>query len=446
MMKTRILILLLAVFPLVSVAQDVNDLPKYGNDSVQCITNLSLYREPFKQWREARYPKGGFDESYKFWKWVYDNCPKSSLNIYVDGVNILYDKINYAANSEIREAYTDSLMMLYDQRILYFGDKGNVLSRKGLDLLRFRSSDAQQIYNILNESIEIEGNKTKDGIIDAYFRTTVQLFNDGVFAKDVIFENYEKVMAIIDYNIAHNAKEKDKYESVKSSVESVFEPFASCEDLIPLYTKKFGESPDDVKLLEKISYMLDRKGCTGSQLFHDVSVQYHKLNPSPESAFMLAKMMYKNENYSEAIKYLNEAVNMEDRIKASNAYYVMAACYRMLDNFPKAREMANKAFELDRTNGEPLMFIGELYGQSDKLCPGSNPVEKGCIYWAAVDMFEQAKRIDSSLTERANKNIALYSQYFPTTEQIFFSELLEGDDYEVGCWINKTTKIRAAKK
>ncbi|MDL2228042.1 tetratricopeptide repeat protein [Odoribacter sp. OttesenSCG-928-L07] len=448
-MKTRVLILLLAIFPLISIAQtdqNIKDLPKYGNDSVQCITNLSLYREYFKQWKQNRYPKGEFDAYYHNWKWVYDNCPKASLNTYVDGVNIIYDKINNAATEEIKEAYIDSLMMLYDQRILCFGDKGNVLSRKGLDLLRLRPGNAQEIYNILDESINIQKNKTTDATIDAYFRTTVQLYRDEVFPKELIIENYEKVSEIIDYNINNNVKEKDKYINVKSSVESVFEPFANCEDLIPLYEKKFAESPDDIPLLEKISSMLAIKGCTGSKLFHDVSVKYHQLNPSPESAYMLGTMMYKDGKYQETIKYLNEAVNMKDPGKAANAHYMMADCYRLLENFPKAREEAYKAYELDKTNGEPLIFIGELYGQSNKLCPSSNPVEAGCIYWVAVDMFNQAKRVDPSQAERANKNIALYSQYFPNAEAIFYSELMEGDDYEVGCWINKTTKIRALKK
>ena len=450
-MKTKVLILMLALLPLLSFAQSdeqqrIAQMPKYGEDSVQCVTNLSLYRESFKQWQQAKYTPGGFDASYHFWKWVFDYCPKASLYTYVDGASIIGDKINTAPNEQVRNAYIDTLMMVYDQRALSFGDRGNVLARKGMDLLRFKPTDAQAIYSILHESIEIEGNKTKDGIIDAYFRATVQLYNDGVFTKDAILENYEKVSSIIDFNIDFNEKEQDRFLGVRTNVESVFEPYASCEDLIPLYTKKFEENKNDVQVLEKISYMLDAKRCTDSKLFHDVSVQYHKINPSPESAFMLGKMAYVKADYNGAIRYLNEAIHMTDPSKLYDAYYVLAACYRMNDNFVKAREMAYKAAEYAPKKGEPLLFIGELYGQSGKLCSGSNPVENGCIYWVAVDMFNQAKRVDPSVTDRANKLIDDYSIYFPNKEAIFYSELTEGDDYEVGCWINRTTKIRAVKK
>lgn len=452
-MKTKLFVLIFVLFSMSSFAQDVNPMtmPKYGRtpeDSIQCLTNLSLYRESFKQWKQNKYKAGEFDNSYQYWKWCFDNCPKCSQNIYVDGTTIIGDKISSAENESIKQAYIDTLMMVYDQRLVYFGGKngaGNILGRKGLDLLKYRPDSTQAVYNILRELVDEDGNQSKDGVLDALFRIAIQLYKNETAEKDIILDNYDVVMSIIDYNIANNAKDKEKYVNVKGSIESAFEPFASCEDLIPLYTKKFEESPEDVALLEKISYMLDNKGCTSSELFEKVSIQYHSLNPSPESAFMLGKMMYKKENYEEAIKYLSEAVAMADLTKVYNAYYVMAACYRVLDNYPKAREMAYRAADYDTDNGEPLLFIGDLYGQSASKCSGSTLVEKNCIYWVAVDMFNQAKRVDPSVAEQANQRIALYSQHFPNMEFIFFSDLDEGDDYEVGCWINRKTKIRAAK-
>ena len=60
-------------------------------------------------------------------------------------------------------------------------------------------------------------------------------------------------------------------------------------------------------------------------------------------------------------------------------------------------------------------------------------------------LCEKAKQVDSSVANEANALIRDYSRYFPSMDKIFFNSLQEGDTYTVGCWINRTTKIRAAK-
>ncbi|MGI6717825.1 MAG: tetratricopeptide repeat protein [Bacteroidales bacterium] len=443
-------LMLLVIVPFFAKAQvhdTIKQLPKYGNDSIQCITNLSLYRETYKQWRNNNYAPGQFDFSYKYWKWVFDNCPKASLNIYVDGVRIINDKIDRAETEEEKQAYIDTLMMVYDQRIVYFGDKGNVLSRKGTDLLKYRPDDKENIYKILSASVDEQKNETNDGVLMTLMVVAVDMFKNGLADESIIVENFEKLSEIADYHIENNKKpaEVEKYKNAKVGLESAFAPYASCEHLIPLYTKKFEENPDDEQNLKEIVYMLDRVGCNSSQLFEDVVVKFHELNPSPESAYMLGKMMFKKEDYNEAIKYLEQATKLENDTQLYEVYYVLAACHRLKNNFSKAREMAYKAAEKDPTNGEPYLFIGELYAQSSNMCSGSTPVEKLAVFWVAVDMFNKAKRVDASIADKANENIAIYSKYFPSSEEIFFQGLKVGDPYQVGCWINASTTIRASK-
>ena len=72
---------------------------------------------------------------------------------------------------------------------------------------------------------------------------------------------------------------------------------------------------------------------------------------------------------------------------------------------------------------------------------GSNLFEQGMVYSAAIDKFIQAQRIDDSIEEIANRKIATYSKYLPSNEDAF-SGAKEGGSYQVGCWINETTKVR----
>ena len=107
----------------------------------------------------------------------------------------------------------------------------------------------------------------------------------------------------------------------------------------------------------------------------------------------------------------------------------------------QGRAYARKAIELDRTDGEPYMIIGYLYASSGKDC-SVNPLMAKAVYWAAVDQFVKAKTVDPSIAAKANEMIRDYSKMFPTSEDAFFYNVFEGDEYQVECWINETTKAR----
>ena len=98
---------------------------KFGTDSLLCIENLSLFREYYKQ--------KNYVDALKPWRWTFNNCPASSGNIYKNGPKIIkarmkIDKVN-------KSAYIDTLMMIFDQRIKYFGKEGYVLGLKGYELI-----------------------------------------------------------------------------------------------------------------------------------------------------------------------------------------------------------------------------------------------------------------------------------------------------------------------
>jgi hypothetical protein len=60
-------------------------------------------------------------------------------------------------------------------------------------------------------------------------------------------------------------------------------------------------------------------------------------------------------------------------------------------------------------------------------------------------MWAKAKAIDPGVSGEANKLIGQYSQYMPSREDIFQRTLTEGASFYVGCWIQESTTIRAAK-
>lgn len=419
---------------------------KYGKDSAKCIMNLSLYREFYKQWKASGYKSPSVYDAIGPWRWVFNNCPEASQNAYIDGANMVEYFMKKADSDEIKAKYVDTLMMIYDQRIKYFGREGYVLGRKGSDLVKYMPEEYEKAYHIFKKSVELRGDKSESFVLVYYFRTVLKMVDGEKIDKALMVETYDRLSEIIENNLkkASSADKKSAWENVKGNIELSFEPYATCEDLIPIYSKKFQEEPENVELLRKITGMLDKKDCTESELFFETSVKLNELEPSPHSSFMISKMLIKNNKYDEAIPYLEDALQIEDEDEKANVFLILANVYNHKKNYPKARGYARNVLDLRPDDGNALLLIGDMYAATAADC-GDNDLTKKVAYWAAVDKYYQAKNADPDVAPIADNRIQIYSKQFPNSETIFFYDLAEGDTYTVGCWINETTKVRALK-
>ncbi len=452
-MKTKIIIVLLSVIlgaaPILqlSAQDDEPSAGKYGSDSVTCIMNISLYREFFKQWKASNYTNETIKDVIGPWRWVFLNCPKGTQNTYIDGVKIVSHLIETAPNEDVKNKYIDTLMMVYDQRIQYFGKEGYVLGRKGVDLATLRPERYEQIYKDLKKSIDLEGDASAGPVLVYYFKATIGMATTGKADSSLIFEAYDDCISIIDHNLKKNEgndEELNNWEIVQNNVELMVEPFATCADLISIFKKKFEANPEDIDLLKKITKLLDDKRCQDDPFYFQTTEKLYQLEPSPASAYLLGKMLMKEEKYADAITYLKDVEQLEDQSTVQKSYKYIAECYRALRNFPTARTYALKALALNPNDGQPYLMIGDMYSESAHDC-GDNELTQRAPYWAAVDKYIKAKQVDPTVAEDAERRIASYSIYFPSAQTIFFYTLKEGDTYTVGCWINEDTKIRASK-
>ena len=65
-----------------------------------------------------------------------------------------------------------------------------------------------------------------------------------------------------------------------------------------------------------------------------------------------------------------------------------------------------------------------------------------CAYFAVLDKLEQAKRVDPTVAEEANKLISQYKNQTPQVEDLFMLGYKAGDQIEVKGWINEKVTIR----
>ncbi len=426
----------------VYLEQDRDD--RYGEDSVQCVRNWSLYAEYYRQ--------QNYEMAYEPWRWMFEYCPAATVNIYIHGANMVKYFYQEAETPEKQEAWVDTLMMVYDQRIEYFGEEGRILGRKAADLYQLQPDQVDKLIDMTEESIDLRGMETSADVLLINMQSAIRMVEAGTKDPSEIISRYERAMEIIEYNLENNPEDERYYRPAKNNVERMFEPYATCEALVGMFEERYAENPEDIELLERITEMLDNAGCTDTDLFYEATRSLYALQPDAESAFLMGRLERERENHEDAMDYFEQAIDLfvedcpdENRDRIFRSYHIIAeTSYREKNRMSRARTFANEAHEVNPNDGRPLILIGEMYAASSDRC-GEDEFTQSTVYWVAVDKFEEAARVaeDSSVKERAEQLASTYRQYFPNNEEIFFHGFNEGDSYQVECWINRSTTVRA---
>ncbi len=465
-----------SMFSTVGLAQTADD--KYGKDPEECKTKISLYREVFKQ--------KNYKEAYEPWKWVKENCPMSTKNIFTNGPTILEYKIQEAGtDTALREQYIKELFDLFELRIkCYPQDEGYSLGRIGTYLYKYYpKQEYQKIYEILGQSIDLDGIKTSPQVLDVYFKASEIKMKLDKLSTEIMIDAYDKITDVLNVQIdtcelkheasmhaiyklredlengtitedeyaviyeeraadsAKTANEWKQYTNVSNNLDLRFAKYAQCDVLMDIYGKKFATNKTDERLLKQIIKFFAKQGCTDNQLFADAVEAFYQIKPTANLAFNMARINMKKKSYNAALNYLNEAIAMyEKESDKITAYIIMIECQKQLNQYSAARETAYKILKLNPTDGRAYMLIGDLYAGSIGACTGIDI--PASVYWAAADKYNKAKAIDPSVAEDAQKRIASISGRFPAVSTYFQLGLKKGDSYKVGCWINETTIIR----
>jgi len=442
---------------------------KWGSDPEQCKMNLSVYREFVKQ--------KNYIDALPAWRKTLELCPKSTKNLYIDGVKIYKYLIKQNKdNKELRKKYVDSLMWVYDMRIKYFGNEGENIGKKGVDLYSYDKSRYNEAYEFCKKSYQALGKNTLSPTMFTLFRIAVKKFQKKEIEKSQVLEDFTSAMGVYEYiinsapskkdslqklaNATTNQKQKNKLlkkikridknvklaKDLQSKTEILFTKsgVADCETLEAIYKPKFETHKTDTVFLKQSLKILYKVGCTESDIFVKIAEAQYKIKPTETSAYSIAKILSKKGEYSKAVNYYKEAIKLaKDSSEDKAKYYFELATIlgTKLNQKQEARSYAYKALEIKPKWGKPYLLIGSLYASSSKSC-GKNKFEQQTVFWAAVDMFIKAKSVDPDITEEANKLIVKYSKYFPDKEDAFFHGVKDGDTYQIECWINTKTKAR----
>lgn len=413
----------------------------------ECQLKASVYVEAAKL--------KNYDNAYEPWKYVYEHCPELYQSTFQYGERILRDKIAKGAD---KDKYINDLQDLYEKYYKYFPQKFSLADkniRQAFLLVEQNKGTRDQLFELLDQTYKLDKDAfSDDTLIYQYFASALDLYKQNKKPVQEIFDIYDNVSEIIENEDGKlsarinellpkeesnslNDKEKaqlqvartrlENLKNITQSVDSALGQLADCANLIPLYQKNYDANKDNAEWLRRAAARMSDKECTADPLFAKLVERLYQLTPSASSALYLGIMKEKQKNTSEAIKYFNQAVELEkDNFKKSIYLVKIASKY----SGSTAVSYAQKALSYNPSNTSAYQIMAQAYANAANEC-GSTTFEKRAVYWLAAETARKG-----GLENLASR----YDKLAPSRADIFSSGLA-GKTITFKCWIGKSVKV-----
>lgn len=401
-----------------------------------------------------------FKVAFNEWNIAYTIAPAADgqrPSHFQDGRLLYRVMYNKATDEAKRKEYAAVMMRLYDEQIQCYKNEGYLLGRKAYDMFYMAEyGRTEATYQTLLRSMELSGNNSEYIILDPLAEMLVQKFQNEELSKEKTRELVLKIMDILDYNIANNARLKTYYETTKTRIEvtlsAIEDVIFDCayfkEKLVPQYR----QNQDDHEVIKYIYNKLRQQGCNEEEdIMVELKAKYLEVSAAindslratyyAENPAIHAKDLYDNGEFGAAIEKYREAIEKEaDAGKKADYQLAIASIqFRKLTQYSAARESALKAARLRSGWGQPYMLIGDMYATSARNC-GNDGYSRGLAVLAAIDKYAQARNIDSSVSDEANRRIGRISGAVPSGEDIHLRGKAGKSDV-VPCWIGETVRL-----
>ena len=439
------------------------------NSSEDCRENLSIFAESAKI--------KNYKAAYEPWMSVRTNCPKYSLATFQYGELILKDFIKSSSSEQEKMNYVDDLLKLYDEWAANFPIRkgvnqiGKIYSSKGQAMIDNNFENKLKIYQTFEYAYNNDINSfSNPKSLAYYFQTAYDLYKMGnsEVPLEVLFNKYEElterfeslridiaknidiILKKEESGVALSSKEernKRIYDTNSNAVGAYLQLIdqriakeATCDILIPLYSKSFEANKDNSLWIKRAAGRLDGKECSDDPLFVTLVEQLHSLEPSADSAYYLGILNDKSGNSDQALKYYQESVTLEsDNYKKANILYRIAVKFKNSGRKTSSRNYAERALSFQPSMGKAYILIANLYASSANAC-GDSQFNKRAVYWLAAQTAQKAGRVDASIRKIANRTAASYNGRAPSKTDIF-TEGNQGQTVRFSCWIARSVKV-----
>ncbi len=389
---------------------------------------------------------------------VLKDCPTLRFYTYSDAQKILKSFLGGIKdrNSADYKKYFDELMQVWDQELQYLPELNKKLKTpvsaakelgdKAVDYIQFAPNvDVNQAYQWLKESVDAEKGNSKGAVLNFFMDMSMRKVKADTNHTEQFFQDYVNASQYIDEAIATEAKPnvKKTLEMVKENLVAMFvnSGVADCESLQNIYGPKVEANQTDSTFLKKAISVLKMMKCTESDAYFQASYYMYKINPTADAAVGCAYQAYKKGDYDTAVKYFDEALNMEtDNTKRAEMAYACAGSLFAAKKLSQARSYCLKAISFNENYGMAYILLAQMYGSNPNW--SDEPALNKCTYFVVIDKLQKAKSVDPTVEEKANELISTYARHTPQAKDLFMLGYKAGDRITIGGWIGETTTIR----
>lgn len=382
---------------------------------------------------------------YAMIKWIeaFNECPESSERMYIDGVTMYRSFIEDAPQGPEKERKIDSLLLIYDRRMEYFGGEGNILGRKGRDLLTYRGGDIDEVakaYDMLRRSVELEREKSRESAVLLLISSGITLNQAGRMEISQVFDDYFLLSGFLDQGDSKSSRIKRTRERMDDLMLS--KNILNCETLDAYFAEKVEQNKEDVNFQLTLTRTYSLAVCELSDIFLQAEVNLYRLKPGPESAHELGMAFLRRKEYDKAVIYVKEALEAQDIDMSTRSEwnYDLARVQMELRDYCEAIEYAREAVKLNPDLGKAYILLGDAFINSRSNL--GDDFQQRTAFWAAADMYSKAASADPLQELDAEEKLADIQKLFPSKEEVFFRDLKIGDPYPVGGCINETTTVK----
>jgi len=407
-----------------------------GNSNVECALELSNMAEFMK----INLP----EYAYSAWKKLFNHCPDASKNIYISGAKIYSERLRRERDMERRQQLFDTLMMIYDRRIEYYGEEGYVEGRRGMDIIRYNEPAYELAYASFKKSTDILEEEASLNVITGFMQTGSVMLKSEKISPSEFLTDYLSC-AYIMKNKEQAGESPSKLARVNRMLDEIVANtrIEDCNAIETTLSDRVTDPEVSGDFLRLCVDLLTISGCDNTEFFSDVNEKLMEVDPDPKLAYEVAKYNLKNNNSEKAAEYLSKAIEAEEASEQMALYEYQLAVVNLskLNNPIEAKKLATSAANHKEGWGEPYFVVASAILEGVRNC-NMDAFDKQAAYWLAVDYCVKAKSIEPDLAGQANELIAQYTANFPSKEETFFRSLNAGDSYVIGCWINETTTVK----
>ena len=446
-MKKLIISFALITSSLFAAAQQTPTLDaRFGEDPATREDNAKLLNTLNYSYKLKDYPQAA-----KELQQLMAVAPRCSEDMYRKGVHVYRTLYTKTQDVELRKAYLDTMLMVFDKREEIYGDhktrgRAYIFGQKALAFANFATEeDRDELHKTFIEAIKhgLEVMDKQDAIlVGTYFSNLSENYKYDEITADVYIEKFEELSDLL----SQSTDKSEIHTQIINDIEAQFgaSGAASCENIERIFKPKYDAAPDNVDVMKKILGLFSRAKCnTPFQM--EILEKYYNIDPQPEIAIMLAGVYEERSDFAKAQEFMKVAIENETD-PTKKASFLLRAAGQLLgaEKYKEAAASAREAITLN--DQDPMAFFIYASAVASGVATQCSGESRQFGFWLVYDTYAQAlSRMSQDDPKRADTQNAMGQcrANFPKTEELFMLGLTDGSAYTVNCgWVNGRTTIR----